>query len=223
MMTRGASATCPWCSDHGELIGLISIGDVVKARLEEARHETEALQGLHRRPVDRPRASPGLIPCRSSCATIRRLRLIMRRFSAARPARCRVRVPSGLSKTRRLVSEKVDRQWNERDDCMLAKAPQFDDHGRRRPPRSGGGWPRPASGPRPMKLMDMAIPEPDQKAREAASRPEAERRAADIVRDLPRGGCHGRFNAPQPGRVDAAGAVAATALAAERLGAAARV
>jgi CBS domain-containing protein len=29
---------------HGELLGLISIGDVVKARLEETRHETEALK-----------------------------------------------------------------------------------------------------------------------------------------------------------------------------------
>ena len=29
---------------RGELLGLVSIGDVVKARLEEARHETEALR-----------------------------------------------------------------------------------------------------------------------------------------------------------------------------------
>jgi len=29
---------------RGELLGLISIGDVVKARLEEAKHETEALK-----------------------------------------------------------------------------------------------------------------------------------------------------------------------------------
>ena len=29
---------------HGDLLGLVSIGDVVKARLEEARHETEALK-----------------------------------------------------------------------------------------------------------------------------------------------------------------------------------
>jgi CBS domain-containing protein len=29
---------------HGELLGVVSIGDVVKARLEEARHETEALK-----------------------------------------------------------------------------------------------------------------------------------------------------------------------------------
>ena len=29
---------------HGELLGLVSIGDVVKARLAEATHETEALR-----------------------------------------------------------------------------------------------------------------------------------------------------------------------------------
>ena len=29
---------------HGELLGLVSIGDVVKARLEEAAHEAEALK-----------------------------------------------------------------------------------------------------------------------------------------------------------------------------------
>ena len=29
---------------HGELLGLVSIGDVVKARLEETKHETEALK-----------------------------------------------------------------------------------------------------------------------------------------------------------------------------------
>ncbi len=29
---------------HGELLGLVSIGDIVKARIEEATHETEALK-----------------------------------------------------------------------------------------------------------------------------------------------------------------------------------
>ena len=43
LMTRGRFRHLPVVR-HGELLGLVSIGDGVKARLEEAHHETEALR-----------------------------------------------------------------------------------------------------------------------------------------------------------------------------------
>jgi CBS domain-containing protein len=43
MMTRGRFRHVPVVR-HGELLGLVSIGDVVKHRLEETAHEAEALK-----------------------------------------------------------------------------------------------------------------------------------------------------------------------------------
>ncbi len=43
MMTRGRFRHLPVVR-HGELMGLVSIGDVVKARIEETQHEAEALK-----------------------------------------------------------------------------------------------------------------------------------------------------------------------------------
>jgi len=76
------------------------------------------------------------------------------------------------------LQEKIDRLWKERDDCLLANTPQFDD--RTSDPRKVGRAVAMACTTQTMRLMDMAIPEPNQKARDAFQA-EAERRAADIV------------------------------------------
>jgi hypothetical protein len=76
------------------------------------------------------------------------------------------------------LQTKVDRLWKERDDCLLANAPQVDDRTSdvRRLARRVAA----ACATQTTRLMDMAIPEPDQKARDAFQA-EAERRAAYIL------------------------------------------
>lgn len=73
---------------------------------------------------------------------------------------------------------KIERLWKERDDCLLANAPQFDDRSSdiRRVARHVAA----ACATQTTRLMEMTIPEPDQKARDAFQE-EAARRAADIV------------------------------------------
>lgn len=73
---------------------------------------------------------------------------------------------------------KIERLWRERDDCLLANAPQFDD--RTSDPRKVARVVAAACASQTTRLMEMTIPEPDQKARDAFQG-EAERRAADIV------------------------------------------
>ena len=73
---------------------------------------------------------------------------------------------------------KIERLWRERDDCLLANAPQVDD--RTSDARKIGRVVAQACVTQTMRLMEMTIPEPDQKARDAFQA-EAERRAADIV------------------------------------------
>ncbi|WP_428668858.1 hypothetical protein [Reyranella sp.] len=73
---------------------------------------------------------------------------------------------------------KIERLWRERDDCLLANAPQVDD--RSSDPRKVARVVAQACVTQTVRLMDMTIPEPDQKARDAFQA-EAERRAADIV------------------------------------------
>ncbi len=76
------------------------------------------------------------------------------------------------------LQEKIDRAWKDRDDCLLANAPQVDD--RTSDPRKVARAVAMACATQTTRLMDKAIPEPDQKARDAFQA-EAERRAADIV------------------------------------------
>lgn len=76
------------------------------------------------------------------------------------------------------LAGKVDRQRIQRDNCMLAQAPQLDDHG----PDVRGVARRVALActEETEKLLALSVPYADAKAREGFQQ-EAERRAADIV------------------------------------------
>lgn len=74
--------------------------------------------------------------------------------------------------------QKVERLWKERDDCLLANTPQFDD--RTSDPRKVAQFVAMSCTTQTTKLLEFTIPQPDQKARDAFQG-EAVRRAADIV------------------------------------------
>jgi hypothetical protein len=76
------------------------------------------------------------------------------------------------------LAAKVDRQRIQRDNCMLAQAPQLDDHG----PDVRGVARRVAAAcnAETEKLLTLAVPYADAHARDGFQQ-EAERRAADIV------------------------------------------
>lgn len=76
------------------------------------------------------------------------------------------------------LQAKIERLWRERDDCLLANTPQFDDG--TSDARKVARFVAKSCTTQTTKLMEMTIPEPDQKARDAFQA-EAERRAADIV------------------------------------------
>ena len=73
---------------------------------------------------------------------------------------------------------KIERLWKERDDCLLANAPQFDDRSSdiRRVARHVAA----ACATQTTRLMEMTIPEPDQKARDAFQEEAARRALHDL-------------------------------------------
>ena len=78
---------------------------------------------------------------------------------------------------------RVERLWKERDICLLTNTPQFDDHVS--DPRKIARFVAMSCTNQTTKLLEMTIPEPDEKAR-LAFQQEAERRAATIVLDFRR-------------------------------------
>jgi len=76
------------------------------------------------------------------------------------------------------LASKVNRQRIERDNCMLARASQFDDHSA--DVRSVARRVAASCADETEKLLGLAVPYPDARARDGFQQ-EAERRAADIV------------------------------------------
>jgi hypothetical protein len=76
------------------------------------------------------------------------------------------------------LAEKVDRQRIERDNCLLARAPQLDDHSN--DVRGVARRVAAACADETERLVALAVPYADDHARNGF-RQEAERRAADIV------------------------------------------
>jgi hypothetical protein len=95
--------------------------------------------------------------------------------------------------------QKVERLWKARDLCLLANTPQFDDHVS--DPRKVARFVANSCSNETNQLMEMAIPEPNEKAR-LAFQQEAERRAAAIVVDFRRVDAvterHKQIGAPTP-------------------------
>lgn len=92
------------------------------------------------------------------------------------------------------LASKVNRQRIERDNCMLARAPQLDDHGA--DVRGVARRVAAACADETDKLMALAVPYADDRAR-VGFQQEAERRAADIV--LTFRGVDSRFAGPGVG------------------------
>jgi len=78
---------------------------------------------------------------------------------------------------------RIEKLWKERDICLLTNTPQFDDHVS--DPRKIARFVAMSCTNQTTKLLEMTIPEPDEKAR-LAFQQEAERRAATIVLDFRR-------------------------------------
>ena len=95
------------------------------------------------------------------------------------------------------LATKIDRLRIQRDNCMLARAPQLDDHGS--DIRGIARRVAAACADETEKLLELSVPYADDRARDGFQQ-EAERRAADIVVTFRRvdGRAEGRVGDPTP-------------------------